>query len=773
MESLGFLRIKNSPDIEIYTKDCLIDQKEVIYTSKVDTGDQYIDGSMFKIMHRNMQPHNPRLWLNQTSPYLIDIQQQISGPSSEIIFTSMEIQDPERLQMIVECLEKIEKRWIGLCHDLLDMIPEGIILHKTCSESLASAISREEKFLSKPKKSDLPANENVLSKDELVKLLFKYQSFCTGVYEKEVSIMDTATSINCLLNDQADSKFTGKFNSLFSKGLIRDVYDKTIFDKLNHLSSLKQLKNMKDWFENLLVEMNFFKDPILISWLESERDQVQSEMQLAVQHVKEMINRCDDCKDKESSNRESTISFDNVSCFHCPFWPRIASEWKTRERQWPSQEQVQMVLDAGCFVVAKPFKQDSPESFLDWRWSFSSAEISIANFRTDSMKFCYFIFKSIFYRFVKKESEDGKYLPSYIAKTCMLYASEKLGESWFENNSTAYCIISLLQNLRQSLTSGIVPHYFIPKLNLLTGMPQGVIKRAVSTLTDLLEHPTEYFIFHAGNLERIKEIKKEVEELYSLAKSSVNPLQHFDSISQSKKDHLLNKVEAHRGSCLYEIYTIWAKMNNLKSTQPTLKDSIETQQKFFSIPGNEEMANDPRFQENLKNYQQFEKELLQLEECEPVKRLNFIQQFAKINNLLGKSCRICQKCFCRIDCNSWNSYQCIGCKDPRCQYIECESCYTNTEEQQHEMAKSNKCLKQCSAWIDDEDVGKDMLMDIIPPIFKLKGDVKKSVPKMGFSDKKYVSFFGGQGRIVEEETQILFNTIYKKGIFLLCSKMKR
>ena len=785
MESLGFLRIRNSPDIQIYTKDCLVDPKGVIHTSSVNECEKYIDGSKFKIMHRNMQPNNPRLWLSKTSPYLIDIQQQISGPSSEIIFKSMEIQDPERLQMVAECLEKIENRWCGECKGLLDTFPIGVDLHSKCSENLASAIAQGERCLSEP---NVPQDENILSKDELVKLLLKYQSFCLEVYEKSVSVMNLSVCINSLLESQADSKYEGKFNSLFSKGLIRDVYNKSLFEEWNHLSLLVQLKKMNDWFENLLVEMDFFKDPIhLILLIESERDEMQSKIQLAVQQVKQMVNKCgalneDACKDKESSSRESTISFDNVSCFHCPFWPKIASEWTTRKRQWPSQGQIQMILDAGCFVVAKPFKAESPESFLDWRWSFSSAEISIANFRTDSMKFCYFIFKSIFYRFVKKESEEGKYLPSYIAKTCMLYASEELGAPWFDDNSTAHCIISLLQNLRQSLTSGIVPHYFIPKLNLLTGMPESVIDRAVSTLTDLLESPTNYFIFKAENLERIEGIKNEVEQLYPLTTASLkstDPLQYFDSVTESGKDLLLNRIEGYRCARLVDLYNIWSKMNNFRYTLPAIKGGIEAQQMYYSFPGNGNIEKDLRFQENLKNYKQSEKELSQLEESEPVKRLNFISQFAKINNLMGKSCRICQKCFGKIDCNSWNCFHCIGCNDSKCQHVECASCYTNAginkEEEHHRMIKSNKCLKHCSAWIDEEDIGKDMLMDVFMLTSKLQGlkqKIKRTAPKMGYSNKKLVSFFGGQGRIVEEESQSLFNTIYKKGIIFLNKTME-
>ena len=787
MTSPGFLRIRNSPDIQIFTKESLVSHQDVIFTSTTSTGEQYIDGSKFKIMHKNMQPQNPRLWLSKSFPYIVDILQQISGPSSEIVFTSMEIGDPEKLQMVVDCLERIEKRWNEECHNLLDAVHEGQRMHISCTKDLASAIVREERYDVDESANTADGDDckNVLSKGELIELLLKYQSNCMGAYGKYISVLDSAASINFLIDGQTDSKYEGKFNSLFTKGLIREMFDSTSFEGMDHLSMLGQLKKMSEHFESLLVEMDFFKDPSFVLWIEEKRDQLQRKIQMAVQQILDLIDKCTDLDentdvDKESSGRESTISFDNVSCFHCAFWPKIASEWETRERQWPSPGQIQMILDAGCFVVAKPFIQESRESFLDWRWSFSSAEISLANFRTASMKFCYFIFKSIFYRFLKEETEDGKCLPSYVAKTCMLYASEELGAQWFEDNSIAHCIIFLLRNLRQSLTSSFVPHYFIPKLNLLTSMPQNVVDRAISRLTDILKSPSKYFTFHAGNLERIKGIKKEVEQLYSLTASSlsvVNPLEHFDSVTQSSKDHLLNRIEMYKCSRLVELYSIWSRMDNLNIVQPVIKDAIETQQIHFAIPGNEHMAKDRRFQENLKNFQRSEEELSRLEEEEPVQRHKITKQFAKINNLLGTNCRKCHQCSVEINCKSSPCYRCTSFHIDlysKCHYIECELCYLNVgiikgnvleEEKQHQhtMIKSEECLKQCSARIDDENVGKDMLMEIFTLTSKmefLKQKSEKEGAKIGFSEKNFVSFFGGQGKIVAEESQTLFSTIH-------------
>ena len=169
-------------------------------------------------------------------------------------------------------------------------------------------------------------------------------------------------------------------------------------------------------------------------------------------------NKIDELLDKVKEKAETeceededvdAISFDNVSCFYCPYWPEIAKEWMERERYWPLQEHITSIIKAGTFIVSKP-RGEGEEHALEWRWSFSSAEITIAQLRSPSMKYCYFIFKSFFYQYFKN-FPGSKSLPSYIAKTCMLHLSEQHVESWWEEVGITTAVLHLFKYLQQAL----------------------------------------------------------------------------------------------------------------------------------------------------------------------------------------------------------------------------------------------------------------------------------------------------------------------------------
>ena len=769
----------------------MVNPQDIVATSNTNTtmmttGEKFLNGSAFKVMHQEMQPKNRRLWMHgESNPFVVGIHQQISGPSSEIIFTSKDIRNSKDLQMVVEFFERINERWVDKCCQLLYSITKCQSMRQTCIDSLSTVKAHVENECFKTKNNAADKNSftevKTLSKDQLINLLLSYQSLCVEIKEQYVALLDHEADIQFLINGgENDPNYRAKFDNLVDKGLIGQAFDRTSLEKADQLPLLEQLKNMENQLEILDIEIDLFDMSFQIV---QRREHLKGEIQRVVKEMKvkvvetsvhnpnskqtDSINRQGDNDNEEG---ESTISFDNVSCFHCSFWPKIASEWKTRGRNWPSPEQVQMILDAGCFVVAKPLATGSPESFLDWRWSFSSAEISIASFRTPAMKFCYFIFKSLFYRFLKRENEDGKYLPSYVAKTCMMYISEEMGEEWFNENSTAYCVLSLFHRLRHFLTSGVVPHYFIPDLNLLTGMPKNVVDAALCTVSDMIEDPCKFFVFHEENLERIEKIKKEVEDFHSLMSSSIgtDPLKHFDSITQSSKEIQLYKLDGIRSSRLFNLYLIWSKINNFRSTLPTIKDALETQKRLFSIPGNEHMAADVRFQMNVRSYENSSKELSQLEKEEAARRHEFQQLMAKINNIVGTNCRMCQECSVKIQCRSSQCYQCNECK-----YTVCKTCYLlliqeeqipkklAVEQHTHQLVQPEQCTQQCSSYINEEDVGKDMLEAVT--LGDSKRQVRNLTSKIGFSSKRFASLFG-QGPsegMVKEELQTLFKTIYK------------
>ena len=80
-----------------------------------------------------------------------------------------------------------------------------------------------------------------------------------------------------------------------------------------------------------------------------------------------------------------SVSFDQVPAIAVEDFPYIASEWVTRDRTWPSLSVVKDIAMSGCHIVPKPYYWEEGDNLLDWRWSFSLAEIILASYRTRKM----------------------------------------------------------------------------------------------------------------------------------------------------------------------------------------------------------------------------------------------------------------------------------------------------------------------------------------------------------------------------------------------------
>ena len=100
-----------------------------------------------------------------------------------------------------------------------------------------------------------------------------------------------------------------------------------------------------------------------------------------VQNCQQKVDDLNQLKENNAPTFTSIISFDNVSCFYYPYWPEISEEWLKRERKWPSEDVVKKIADKGCYIVPKQSRPDEIHR-LEWRYSFSLAEIKLALNRT-------------------------------------------------------------------------------------------------------------------------------------------------------------------------------------------------------------------------------------------------------------------------------------------------------------------------------------------------------------------------------------------------------
>ena len=183
------------------------------------------------------------------------------------------------------------------------------------------------------------------------------------------------------------------------------------------------------------------------------------------------------------------FSFDRVPAITVEDFPYIASEWVTRDRKWPSLSVVKEIVMSGCHIVPKPYYGKKGNNFLDWRWSFSVAEIILAQFRTRKMNTSYLILKSIFYKYLKPIEHDNETLSSYFVKTVMLWQCEENDETWWSDKSTVKCVSVLLNRLKMSFYNKHLSHYFIREINLFDNVADELVLYGEAILESICVDP--------------------------------------------------------------------------------------------------------------------------------------------------------------------------------------------------------------------------------------------------------------------------------------------
>ena len=183
------------------------------------------------------------------------------------------------------------------------------------------------------------------------------------------------------------------------------------------------------------------------------------------------------------------VSIDAVPAIAIEDWPYIASEWITRGRLWPTLSLVKETVMRGCHIVPKPFYGHQRNELLDWRWSFSVAEMILANARTKQMSLSYLVLKLAFYRYLKPAEHNHETLPSYLIKTVMLWQCEENDETWWSERTIVSCVSVLLERLKESFYNKHLPHYFIRDINLFDNIDDELILYGQAILLSICADP--------------------------------------------------------------------------------------------------------------------------------------------------------------------------------------------------------------------------------------------------------------------------------------------
>ena len=161
-----------------------------------------------------------------------------------------------------------------------------------------------------------------------------------------------------------------------------------------------------------------------------------------------------------------SMDVDAVFALPCPEWPKEADLWPTRQRSsgWPSKQLNQGVIADGCHVVPMSHcKSRNPD--IEWRYSFSVAERTLAQSLTDSQRQCFILLKTV----VMHELSHSNVLTSYHMKTVFFWQCEKIPVSeWSTETGLAASLLWLLDELVYCVATHCLPHYLSQRTICLT-----------------------------------------------------------------------------------------------------------------------------------------------------------------------------------------------------------------------------------------------------------------------------------------------------------------
>ena len=171
--------------------------------------------------------------------------------------------------------------------------------------------------------------------------------------------------------------------------------------------------------------------------------------------------------------------YDYVPCLHVPVW-WFSDEFFSRHRRynWPPKAMLDDIKLYGLHLVPVGAPGSDTEK-LEWRLSFSRAEVVIASHLTD-LQGC----AAITFKICKTAlGEDGKMIKSNFIKTALFWLCEQTPvEEW---KSVTQGLLKLLDFLDHAVSTGYLPCFFWSRINLLRSASRAdrkAMKKALKTI---------------------------------------------------------------------------------------------------------------------------------------------------------------------------------------------------------------------------------------------------------------------------------------------------
>ena len=204
---------------------------------------------------------------------------------------------------------------------------------------------------------------------------------------------------------------------------------------------------------------------------------------------------------------------DQTLVFKYPIaWPEPAMEWLIRPRVsgWPSPALVQEVFESSCHLApvgrGKRFHEPmelleyakNPESAAtfraaeddhcegkvamdetEWRTSFSVAENKLGQSMSPVQRHVIVLLKMI------KKLYFPEVISSYYLKNLLFWECENREESFWREENSGKCLLSMLDCLQKCLEEGHLQHYIMPQSNLLQSEDPVRLAEAAAVVADV------------------------------------------------------------------------------------------------------------------------------------------------------------------------------------------------------------------------------------------------------------------------------------------------
>ena len=201
---------------------------------------------------------------------------------------------------------------------------------------------------------------------------------------------------------------------------------------------------------------------------------------------------------------ESThVEYDFIQCadfvpaFKFSGWPRVAEEWRHRERKWPPSDVIEDIVKTRCQVIVKPLpdKVNDDGSYTPtdddnmFRLSFALHELTLAKSLNKTQITCWKILKA----FQKSFFEiTPRVMTSYLWKNAVFWIIEKTDPSFWKSENTLYGTIMVLDFALECLKNRDFPQYFVRDMNLIKHCSVDAVEKAVAIVIMLKGDPVSH-----------------------------------------------------------------------------------------------------------------------------------------------------------------------------------------------------------------------------------------------------------------------------------------